>query len=105
MTLAEIIEKTIPIAPRTSAAIHLVEGEQGGGKTCTVVARLVGAYDRRGAEIFLKSRGIKYHGSVKSYDRKTRIIKLVDNGQYRYIRVPKEYVWTSDIRIITNFDL
>jgi hypothetical protein len=105
MTIAEIIEKQIPIQPRTEAAIHLIEGEQGGGKTCTVVARLVGAYDRRGAEIFLKSKGIKYSGKVKSYDRKNRIIRLSDNGRDRYIRVPKEYIWTSDVRIICNFHL
>jgi hypothetical protein len=94
-----------PIPPRTEAAIHLVEGEQGGGKTCTVVARLIGAYDRRGAEIFLAKKGIKYHGKVKSYDRKTRIIRLSDNGHDRYIRVPKEYKWVSDVKIICNFHL
>jgi hypothetical protein len=105
MTISEAVKQVIPIQPRTEAAIHLIEGEQGGGKTCTVVARLVGAYDRRAAEIFLQSRGKKYNGKVKSYDRDTRIIRLSDNGQIRLIRVPKDYVWVSNIKIITNFHL
>lgn len=94
-----------PKPPRTEAAIHLIEGEQGGGKTCTVVARLVGAYDKRGGEIFLASKGIKYNGKVKSYDRQNRIIRFTDNGRDRYIRVPKEYKWVSDVKIICNFHM
>lgn len=91
--------------PRTEAAIHLVEGEQGGGKTITVVARLVGAYDKRAGEIFLRRNGVRYNGRVLAFDRDTRVITLLDNGNKRYIRVPKEYNWFSDIKIFCNFHL
>jgi hypothetical protein len=90
--------------PFSEAKVTIIEGEQGGGKSNTAVARVVNAYDKDCVAIFCREV-LKISCIVKSYNRTTRIAKIKYNGLSRLIRIPPQYKLHSPLQIHCNFHL
>ena len=90
--------------PFTEAHVTIIEGEQGGGKTNTAVARIRDAYDKDCVRIFCE-KVMRIKCEVKNYDRKRRIAKIKYNGRMKRFHIPVSYNLHSPMSIFCNFHL
>ena len=92
------------VDPLEEAKVTIVVGDQRQGKTCTGVARLVDAYKRDCAKVFLKETfGVDC--KVTTYNMQERLCKFEYNNKKHEIIVPKEAQLHSPMRIYSNLHL
>lgn len=84
--------------PFTEAKTTLITGEQGSGKSVTAVARIIDAYDAKCVELWCE-KYLKLKCKCKSYDRDTRIAKIISNGIKKTIRIPDKYDIQAPMRV------
>lgn len=88
--------------PFNYARVTIIEGEQGSGKSCTGVARVVDAYFKDCVEIYCLEK-LNIVCEAKAYDRKNRVARIKYNGDIKLIRIPLSYKLHSLINIFANF--
>lgn len=90
--------------PFTEAHVTMVNGDQRSGKTTYAVAIVRDAYDKDCVKIFFK-KVMKKDVEVLSYDRRYRVAKIIDNGERKLVKIPKEYKMYSPMRIFSRIHL
>ncbi len=95
----------VSTTPFTRAKVTILTGEQGSGKSGTGTARVIDAYYKRAAELYVRDV-LQKAWVVKAYNFITHVAKVKDeNGVVRRIAVPEEYEAKSDVRIFCNYHL
>lgn len=109
--VTEVVKQALPQVqakyvrpPFTETHVSLIEGDEGGGKTCTAVARVRDAYDKDCVRIYCENV-LHIKCKVRSYSRRNRIAKIKYNGSLKILRIPQDYRLYSPMRIFCNFHL
>lgn len=90
--------------PFEEAHITMIEGDQGKGKSGTGTGLVVDAYDIDCVRVWQEETfGMSYE--VKSFDRDTRIARIIKNGEIKHIRIPDSYKLWTPMKVFSNFHL
>jgi len=89
--------------PFTEAKVTILEGEQGGGKSITGVAKVVDAYHLDCVRVFCEKHNIIC--VPKGYSPKTRVARIRHQGKLKLFKIPENYKLHSPMRIFCNFHL
>jgi hypothetical protein len=92
--------------PFNEAHITLIEADQGQGKSNTATGLVVEAWGKDTANmwLWLLKKG-EWQGEVKSYDRKTRVVKFKLDGILKAYQIPESYKLESPMQIFANYHL
>lgn len=92
--------------PFNEAHITLIEADQGQGKSNTATGLVVDAWYKDAANMWLwLLRKGEWQGDVKSYDRKTRVVKFKLDGILKAYQIPESYKLESPVQIFANYHL
>lgn len=90
--------------PFDEAKVHVIEGDQRGGKSVYAVAKVRDAFDKDCVRIYCEEV-LKISCEVKAYYRQDRVAKIKHNGQLKYLQIPRSYELHSPIRIFSIIHL